>query len=234
MAAARMTIRDRILDHLRQHPEGATDAELTRELALRNFAESNSYCHQLLRDGRIERRRVDKRFRNYAVATTSVTSPPEPTPAPPSAAEPVPGLTGPGSDASRPWFWEGNVQATVMRHLQSRGYTIASFADTASHQHGKDIVAVGTEGPLWVTVKGYPKTTDRTQASVQAAIWFHGALFDLLDWRGSSAEVSLALALPDFQRYRSLAQRVRWLRPERHAGFSILWVHEDGTVEEEL
>lgn len=213
------TVRDRILDYLSRHPEGATDSELTAALGLKRHQQANSCCRELAAQGRIARRSVGGTLRNFSSG-----APPKPSPVQPAAAE----QPATPRRAERPWFWEGHVQDAVVKHLQAQGYRIVRVADTAAHETGKDITAQGPAGPLWVTVKGYPEGTERTSPSTQAGHWFAGALFDIVTWRGEDAAVALALALPDFPRYRTLAGRVAWLQPA--ARFTLLWVHQDGTV----
>jgi hypothetical protein len=129
----------------------------------------------------------------------------------------------------RPWYWEGNVQVQITRHLASQGYIIQSVADTAAKSHGKDIVAVRPDGsPLWVSVKGYPEKSP----SVQSRHWFSGAVFDLLLYRNEDPSVQLALGLPDgYTTYHSLFKRIAWLRLPMP--FRIFWVKENGEVWEE-
>jgi hypothetical protein len=209
----RKTIRDRILEYLGQHPEGVDDDELARALNLKARQQANSRCRQLAEEGVVERRRVRGKIHNFLIA-------PERALVAPAAPEPV---------EEHPWFWEGQVQDVVIEHFRKEGYRIVRFADTASRQPGKDIEAESDAGPLWVTVKGYPKGTSRTRPSTQAGHWFKNALFDVVAWRGEDPEVEMAFALPDFPRYRDLAARVAWLQPV--ARFSFIWVMEDGTVE---
>ena len=72
------------------------------------------------------------------------------------------------------------------------------------------IEARDADGSLWVTVKGYPAGTPRTHPSIQAGHWFKQAVFDViaLAWREPGPR--LAIALPDFPRYRKLAQKIAW------------------------
>ncbi|HEC36344.1 MAG TPA: MarR family transcriptional regulator [Anaerolineae bacterium] len=205
-------MRGRILAYLRDHPEGVDDDELTRALNLKYRQQANSRCRQLAADGIVERRRVRGKIRNFLVD-------PEKAFAPRVQPEPA---------EDRPWFWEGNVQDVVIRYLRSQRYRIVSFADTASRQPGKDIEAERDGVPLWVTVKGYPEGTARTHPSTQAGHWFKDALFDIVLWRGESETAELALAMPDFPRYRDLAEKVAWLQPV--ARFFYIWVREDGSV----
>jgi len=123
------------------------------------------------------------------------------------------------------------VQARVVAHLRTEGYTILRAADTASKEQGKDIEAQGNGDTIWITVKGYPNGTPRTRPSTQAGHWFKQAVFDILAWRGESAGARLGLALPDFPRYRKLAEKVAWLKPV--ARFTYIWVSEDGSVKVE-
>lgn len=206
------TVRDRILAYLRDHPEGVDDDELALALKLKARQQANRCCRQLVLEAIVERRRLRGKIRNFLIGSEIPTSREEPEPA-----------------ADQPWFWEGNVQAAVVRHLESEGYRIVSAADTASKQQGKDIEAERAGVPMWITVKGYPKGTPRTHPTVQAAHSFKDALFDMILWRGESATADLGLALPDYPRYRNLAARVAWLQPV--ARFSFIWVMEDSAIE---
>lgn len=129
---------------------------------------------------------------------------------------------------SNHWFWEGNIQSRVIHYLETHGYFIRCAADTASHQHGIDIVAEKDGKHLWVTVKGYPQGSNKTKPSVQASHWFKKAIFDVIEYRGRDENVSLAVALPDFPKYRAMAQKILWLKPV--AKFNYFWVKEDGRV----
>lgn len=208
------TIRDRITEYLAQHPEGIDDDELARALGLKQRQQANSRCRQLEAKGILERHQVRGKIHNFLVDTVHLSQPyREPENA---------------SDETKPWFWEGNVQQAVVNYLESQKYTILQAVNTASHQQGKDIITESSGGLLWITVKGYPKGTTRTHPTVQAGHWFKEALFDIVRYRGEDAEVALAIALPDFPRYRRLTYKVSWFQPV--ARFSYFWVNEDGTV----
>lgn len=202
--------RERILDYLRQHSEGVDDDALTKALGLRRREQANMVCNRLARQGLVTRQRVNGKLHNF----------------PPGVELPVP--TEVASNPERPWSWEGHVQAAVVSHLESQGYVILRQANTATHEPGKDIEARMGDRSLWVTVKGYPNGTPRTSPSTQATVWFKEALFDIVVWRGQSAEADLWLALPDFPRYHNLLGRVAWLRAA--ARFSLAWVAPSGTV----
>lgn len=130
----------------------------------------------------------------------------------------------------RPWHWEGHVQARVVDSLKDRGWDIVSTSDTASRAQGVDVIARKGGTELWVSVKGFPVATPKTQPALQARHWFAGALFDMILYRGESS-VQLAIALPaGFVTYETLARRTAWLR--KSTPFSILWVNESGDTHE--
>jgi hypothetical protein len=212
-----ITIRDRILAYLQAHPEGADDDQIAVALGLKQRQQANSRCRQLAAQGVIERRSVDGKIRNHWIGGGKA-----------QAAARIESLVEEDPSSARPWFWEGNVQAQVVAHLKAKGYTILRMANTASKEQGKDIEAQDNGGTLWVTVKGYPNGTPRTRPSTQAGHWFKQAIFDILAWRGESAGVRLGLALPDFPRYRKLAEKVAWLKPV--ARFTYYWVRSDGSI----
>lgn len=209
-----MTILDRIIVYLKAHPEGVDDDELAGVLDLKRRQQANSRCRQLAAQGLVERRKVEGKIRNFWLGGKGGSPPP----------------TGGGGQAgtTEPWFWEGNVQAAIVKHLAMHGWAIRSVVDTANRQRGKDIVAERGGTPLWVTVKGYPKGTKKTHPATQAGHWFKQAIFDIIEYRGESKTVELSVGLPDFPRYHSLAERITWFQPV--AGFTYFWVKETGEV----
>lgn len=50
-----MTIRDRIEDYLKDHPEGVTDGDLQIRLGLKSHQQANSRCRQLEKEGFVKR-----------------------------------------------------------------------------------------------------------------------------------------------------------------------------------
>ena len=78
--------------------------------------------------------------------------------------------------------------------------------------------------------EGLPGGQSRTHPSVQTRIRFSRAVFDIVAYRSEDTAVQLALALPGFPCYRTLAERVRWLLPV--VPFRILWGAEDGATDE--
>ena len=211
-----MTVKQRIISSLQNHPEGIDDDELAITLGLSTRQQANSICRLLEKEGLVVRRHVEGKIHNFW------------------AGESIPESTLITSHRqsnlpkSELWFWEGNVQSRMVTYLTSQQYHIRSVTDTASHQQGIDIVAEKNGKHLWVSVKGYPEGTDRTNPSTQAGHWFKQAIFDIIEYRGRDEGISLGLAMPDYPRYRSLAQRIAWFKPV--ANFSYYWVQESGEV----
>ena len=213
------TVNEKIIEYLQQHPEGADDDELAVALGLRQRQTANIICRQLAAEGLISRvKRPGEKIRNFSTNSVPVQRKVAP-------------QVEPTLEPKQDWYWEGNVQAAVVRHLVNKGYSITRVADTGAREKGKDIEAKGPSGVVWVTAKGYPRETPKTRPQTQAGHWFSGALFDIICWRGENSEAELAMALPDFPPYRNLAQRVSWLKSA--ARFRFIWVCEDGEVEVE-
>lgn len=210
-----MANKQRIIDYLQRHPEGIDDDELAKVLNLKARQQANVICRKLVVENLIQRRLINGKIHNFWIHgeyvepkdTLSITVPIEKT----------------GN-----WFWEGNVQTLVIHYLLSENYELLFAANTASREQGKDIVAERNGKTLWVTVKGFPLGTERTKPSTQAGHWFKQAVFDILQYRGESKENELGIALPDYHRYRSLAQKVSWIKPL--ADFAYFWVRESGEI----
>lgn len=215
------TIKERIVEYLKKHPEGVDDDMIARNLNLSARQQANSRCNQLEKDGLVERRKVAGKIHNFWIGGEGRGALKQIESAKKLAHTP----DTPKTDL---WFWEGNVQAKVVGYLAGQGYNIMSVADTASHQRGKDIEAEKNGKPVWISVKGYPKGTAKTHPSTQAGHWFKQAVFDILEYRGENDGAELGLALPDYPRYRDLANKISWLKPV--AIFTYYWVQETGEV----
>ena len=122
-----MTIAERIVEFLRERPEGVDDDEICEALQLRARQQVNSRCRQLETEGIIVRRRVDGKIRNFLAENSTNFTPPV--------------VDEPNVNRFTHWFWEGNIQAQVVQHLVNNGYQIRSVADTATRQQGIDVIA---------------------------------------------------------------------------------------------
>lgn len=215
------TTEQRIVEYLKSHPEGADDDQLATALNLSARQNANIQCRAMASKGIIHRVKPDGgKIRNFwgaVVPVERITPKPE--------MSPVHAETDPHDH----WYWEGRVQSVVVGHLVKTGCCITRVCDTKSREPGKDIEAARDSRPVWVTVKGYPNKTPKTQPQTQARHWFSGAVFDIVCWRDERADAELFLALPDFPTYRNLAKRMSWLQSA--VPFSFIWVKEDGEIE---
>lgn len=136
------------------------------------------------------------------------------------------------------WFWEGNVQAAVVRHLAAEGWHIRRVADTASRERGVDVEADRDGMRLLVEVKGYPAATyargkragqpQPTPAPLQARAYFSNALLSGVLMSGDHEGARVALAFPAMETYRALAERSQ--AALGRAGIELWLVEEDGSV----
>jgi len=208
-----MTIGERIVEALKTRPDGVDDDELTKLLQLTARQQANTRCRSLEKQGLVARRPVNGKIRNFWIDGVSL-------PNEILGAAPTVGV--------KPWFWEGNVQQAIVNHLTTRRYLIRSVADTAGRQRGVDVIAERLGRPLWISVKGYPVGTVKTRPSLQASHWFKQVIFDVLAYRGLNSDFDLGVGLPDFRRYRDMAQKIDWFKPI--GSFSYFWVREGDDV----
>ena len=137
------------------------------------------------------------------------------------------------------WFWEGNVQAALAVYLRAEGWSVDQLADTASRARGIDILARKDGRRLAVEVKGYPGTTyasgdqqgepKRTKPTNQAPKWFSQALVRAIRSTDGSGSPEVAIAFPDYPRFRSLIADSDWAL--RRLGIGVYLVREGGDVD---
>jgi hypothetical protein len=124
------------------------------------------------------------------------------------------------------WFSKQRVQQSTVQYLEKKSYRIVQIAKRADTETGKEIVAEGNAGPLWITVKGFSEDPHETKS------WpsFKEAVFQLLAWKAEdeTSNAQVAIALPDVPRYRKLAKDIAWMR--RLVAFTLIWVNESGKV----
>jgi len=136
------------------------------------------------------------------------------------------------------WHTETRVQAALVTALVGDGWRIVSVADTATREHGIDVVASREEQTAGIEVKGYPSRAyadprragevKRTQPSTQAGHWYAQAVLAAMRLRGKKPQWRSVIALPDFPRYRDLfAETASSLHVAR---IEVWWVDEAGKV----
>jgi hypothetical protein len=213
-----MTVKNKIINYLKINPEPIDDDILTKKLGLKRRQHTNNCCRELETEGLIKRILINGKIHNVLniykkdnFANTIDFN-----------------YLSINDDNKNRWCWEGNIQNIIACYLEKNGYSIISTADTMSKQRGKDIVAEKEGQEIWITVKGYPKGTERTSPRTQAAHWFKDAIFDIVQYRNISDKAKLGIGLPDFKRYHNLATKTTWLKGR--SPFNYFWVSENGDV----
>lgn len=137
------------------------------------------------------------------------------------------------------WHTEANVQAHLVTSLATDGWRILSVANTATKEHGIDVIASREGGTVGIEVKGFPSRTyadpgragqrKRTSPSTQAAHWYAQAVLAAMRLRGREPEWHSVIALPDFPRYRALHSETAGSLAA--AAIEVWWVDAQGRVD---
>lgn len=141
-------------------------------------------------------------------------------------------------DVGGEWHTEANVQAALVTALAGGGWRILSVANTATKEHGIDVIAARDGRTVGVEVKGFPSRNyadparageaKRTSPSTQAGHWYSQAVLAAMRLRGKEPEWGSVIALPDFPRYRDLhAETAGSLAA---AKIEVWWVDQTGMV----
>lgn len=136
------------------------------------------------------------------------------------------------------WHTEANVQSSLVTALVTVGWRIVSVANTATKEHGIDVVAALNGQTAGVEVKGYPSRSyadpgrageaKRTSPSTQAGHWYAQAVLAAMRLRSKEPTWRSVIALPDFSRYRELhAQTVGSLSA---AQIEVWWIDQTGAL----
>lgn len=136
------------------------------------------------------------------------------------------------------WHTEANVQSSLVTALAREGWRILSVANTATKEHGIDVVAALSHEPAGIEVKGFPSRhyadaaraaeTKRTNPSTQAGHWYSQAVLAAMRLRGKEPTWRSVIVLPDFPRYRELhAQTVGSLNA---AQIEVWWIDRGGAL----
>ena len=214
-----MSLDARILECLQNHPEGLDDDDLSIILGFNSRQQANQYCRKLEAKGYLQRVKQNGKKRNfYQGHQIGIDQLPIEQKGELSVEE-----------YHMKWYWEGNVQLTVVDFLLGKGWSIKQAVSTSTHEKGIDIIAEKDDISLWVTVKGYPRKKIKTNPRLQCVHWFSSALYDIIKYRERNAEVELAFALPDFERYRNLVKEITWFKAV--SKFNFFWVNEKCEIE---
>ena len=203
----RVTIRDDIVELLRGHPAGLSDAEIANRLG-KLHQQVNQRCRQMASEGVLVRDSASGVIINRILPAPSEVIVP-------SGNEPTP--SGAPAAAST-WPHESAVQAALVSWLAREHWQILRVADTETRERGVDVIAKQRDTRLEVEVKGYPATTylrgakagepKPTNPGLQASHWLANAILKAMRLRGGDANTRVAIALPDMPRYESLLHEI--------------------------
>lgn len=157
---------------------------------------------------------------------------------PAPAIAPMPAAPAEGDPASE-WHTEENTQRLLVEWLSREGWTIVRTANTATREHGLDVVAERESHRLGVEVKGYPSRfyvagPKKGQVKIstpkeQAKKWYAHALVPAMRLRTHEPASLSVMCFPDFPVYRQLyADTALSLRA---AGIDDWFVSQEGEVE---
>jgi hypothetical protein len=137
------------------------------------------------------------------------------------------------------WFTEENTQALLVGWLRRNDWRIVRTANTATRQHGVDVVAERRGERLGVEVKGYPslfyvagpkKGQRKTTSPMnQAPKWFAHALVPAMRLRQREPESRSVMCFPSFPIYQKLIRETH--SSLRACGIEVWLVDADGHVE---
>lgn len=143
-------------------------------------------------------------------------------------------------DTTTDWFWEGNVADSLARYLSAAGWQIASKANSHSKERGVDIHASRGDAMLLIEVKGYPSKNYRdprragerkpTNPTNQAQHWYSHAVLKAMRLQTKYPDAKVAVAFPDFPRYRTLFQETQGAF--KKLDLALLLITKDGDVQE--
>jgi Holliday junction resolvase-like predicted endonuclease len=157
--------------------------------------------------------------------------------APAPAIAPMPAAPAEGDPASE-WHTEANTQRLLVEWLAGEGWTIVRTANTATREHGIDVVAERDGQRLGIEVKGYPSRfyvtgpkkgqLKTSTPKEQAKKWYAHALVPAMRLRTREPDARSVMCFPDFHVYRELyADTALSLRA---AAIDVWVVSQDGEV----
>lgn len=136
----------------------------------------------------------------------------------------------------KPWPWEGAVQQAFVNLLVTNGWVIDQQADTASREHGIDVLAHKGSRHLGAEVKGFPSSNfadparagerKRAKPNSQARLWYGKALHAAMILRDAEPDWNSLIVLPDCPRYRELVAETA--RSVHAVGIHVVLVSPDG------
>lgn len=161
-----------------------------------------------------------------------------PSPVVTTQSEPPLWAAGPAPAHVGEWHTEANVQAFLVTALATEGWRILSVANTATKEHGIDVIATLEDLIVGVEVKGYPGRgyadparageLKPTSPSTQAGHWYSQAVLAAMRLRGKEPSWRSVIALPEVPRYRTLHEETAGSLAA--AQIEVWWLDAAGTV----
>lgn len=137
------------------------------------------------------------------------------------------------------WYTEAETQRLLVEWLKQDGWSIVRTANTATREHGVDVVAEKDGQRLGVEVKGFPsrfyvagpkKGEEKpTKPVEQSKKWFAHALVPAMKLRTMEPEWRSVMCFPDFPVYRALHGDTA--SSLLAAGIEVWLVQQEGQVE---
>jgi hypothetical protein len=216
------TNRDIVISFFKTFPEGIDDDLLAEKSGLKSRHQTNAICRELESEGLLSRFKINGKIHNFWITKVEEPASPETQNQGTLFAD----LSeNPKADA---WFTKSNVQARVIKYLCAKNFYIQFDSENDSHHQEIDIISEKNQKFLCISVKGYPDGESIISSISQAEDWFKQAIFDIISYRQQDKKFLLAVALPDFPLYKSMPNRILWLKDA--AKFNYLWVGKDGCV----
>lgn len=142
-------------------------------------------------------------------------------------------------DVTTDWFYEDQVVNFLVSHLRDQGWIIGRVPSATLKEQGVDVTATRGEETLLVEAKGYPSRfyrdesrrheQKRTDPNNQAQQWYSHALLKAVRLKSKHPSAQVAMAFPDFRRYRQLF--VETAPGLEKLGIIVFIVRADGIVE---
>ncbi|WP_406051336.1 hypothetical protein [Kribbella sp. NBC_00889] len=136
------------------------------------------------------------------------------------------------------WHSEATIQSMLVTALATDGWSILSVANTATKEHGVDVIASRDGRTIGIEVKGFPSRAyanparageqKRTSPSTQAGHWYAQAVLAAMRLRSKEPAWRSVIALPDFPRYRDLHSETAGSLEA--AGIEVWWVDRTGAL----
>jgi Holliday junction resolvase-like predicted endonuclease len=130
------------------------------------------------------------------------------------------------------------VQSALITALVIEGWRILSAANTATKEHGIDVVAARGGQTVGVEVKGFPSRryadparateTKRTTPSTHAVHWNAQAVHAPMRQRRKEPAWRTVIVLPDFPRYRELHSQTAGSLDA--AQIEVWWIDQTGAL----